>query len=783
MSTTELDPTEFAQAGRRLFIDTNIFMDGHSRWPGGIKRLFERTAQTIAAERNPIVVPTKVVRELEKYAGKHSARVAEGQVAAVRRSRNALAFLEDAEAHGLVRTDLGDDSARYADDSFLKVLEWAGDRYEMCVITDDITLQLRVRLRSAQLDRRFVAGTLTSDGLVAVEEDQSLFGRGNRKLEAKRQKLDDGTATFADRHDVDELTALLPEFQTMFGLKPWERRRPNGANSIGTSGSGEIATVQSVQAFSAMPPHRDSDRPLPPVSLPGEGDEVQVYSARGAGRVTLGKLLGEGGEGRVFEVVGQSNLVIKVLDSEHRTEHRRAKIALLTSRPLVARGIGFPIATVSNDDGEFLGYSMPRASGRPLQATVMRPARFRSTYPDWKKGDLVDICISFLEQVAYLHSLNILLGDINPKNLMVSANRDVWIIDADSWQLEGYPCPVGTPMFTAPTMKGEYADRLRTPAEERFAIAVMLFMILITGQHPYNRAGTDGDITRLIEEGIFPYQLGEIPGVDQPEGQWRYMWSHLPKNVKTEFWNTFHRDGKGYGRPPTAQKWLRLFADYKQYLDGPKNFDPQSNDVYPTRFKAMAPDTPIYDCAQCGASMVGRWQNAKGTYWTPRLCDHCRQNQPRCSDCGKPKPPGALKDGRCRECNHKFNYAACVDCGKETPKKYVVGGRCSNCQRVACKDCGTLAAKTALAYGRCSDCVKKAAELDPTRLCVDCRQPFITRDHVGWFQHKYLDVPRSHTAIRQECPPLTAARVVKALEPKRVSLSWWQRVTSDWRNH
>src|SRR5690606_10778748 len=132
-------------------------------------------------------------------------------------------------------------------------------------------------------------------------------------------------------------------------------------------------------------------------------------------------------------------------------------------------------------------YAMPRATGKELQATVMRPARFKKTYPNWTKADLVDVCISFLEKVAYLHSLNILLGDINPKNIMVDANKDVWIIDADSWQLEGYPCPVGTPMFTAPTVTGDYADALRTEEEELFAVATMLFMILITGQFPYAR--------------------------------------------------------------------------------------------------------------------------------------------------------------------------------------------------------------------------------------------------------------------------------------------------------
>lgn len=46
---------------------------------------------------------------------------------------------------------------------------------------------------------------------------------------------------------------------------------------------------------------------------------------------------------------------------------------------------------------------------------------------------------SFLEKVVFLHSLNVILGDINPKNLIVDANKNVWIIDVDSWQVEDTP--------------------------------------------------------------------------------------------------------------------------------------------------------------------------------------------------------------------------------------------------------------------------------------------------------------------------------------------------------
>ena len=217
----------------------------------------------------------------------------------------------------------------------------------------------------------------------------------------------------------------------------------------------------------------------------------------------------------------QLRLVVKVFDKDHRTEHRKAKLDLLISHELELHGIGFPTAIITNSDGDFVGYAMPRASGKELQATIMRPARFRRVYPTWTKADLVDVCISFLEKVAYLHSLNILLGDINPKNLMVDENKNVWIIDADSWQVEGYPCPVGTAMFTASSITGDYAEALRTVEEERFAVATMLFMILITGQFPYARAGADGgDFVALIKEGKFAFQFQGAS--DQDQAIWYY---------------------------------------------------------------------------------------------------------------------------------------------------------------------------------------------------------------------------------------------------------------------
>ena len=64
--------------------------------------------------------------------------------------------------------------------------------------------------------------------------------------------------------------------------------------------------------------------------------------------------------------------------------------------------------------------------------------------------------------------------------------------------------------------------------EENFAVATMLFNILMTGQYPYVRSGADtGDAAALILDGKFPYQFQGISDQDQPDGNWKFMWSHL----------------------------------------------------------------------------------------------------------------------------------------------------------------------------------------------------------------------------------------------------------------
>lgn len=787
---TALAPEDFVETGRRLFIDTNVFMDTDTARSAGLKMLFERCKDVAIGNGNGIVVPSKVIDELSKQSGLDVSLFTEERAAAVRRAGQWLKALESGAAHGLIRKDLGDGSNPYADDLFVDLFTQFGDRYEMCLLTNDITLRLRIRLLASEAKCHLVAGTVRADGQIAVDADQDLYERAGRKLARITRHVEEGLAKTKDYAEVETLAPLLDEFKHRFGVadvdaKPGGRRDTRAA----TASAPEPADA----AFKRVTALKPKDQLLGNAVIPSSGNNVIAESPHARHALVLGDLLGEGGEGAVYAVRDDQSQVVKIFDKDHRTEHRKAKLELLLTRELHSQGIAFPTSIISNGDGDFVGYAMPRAYGKELQATIMRPARFRRVYPTWTKADLVDVCISFLEKVVYLHSLNILLGDINPKNLMVDESKNVWIIDADSWQVEGYPCPVGTAMFTAPTITGDYANALRSVEEERFAIATMLFMILITGQFPYARAGADGgDFAALIKEGKFAFQFQGPSDQDQPDGNWKFMWSHIPVQVKRLFWNTFQRQGGSrYERRPTANEWLSAFREYRNFFGSNDDFDPMSNDVYPFRFRAYRPDTPIRDCQQCQRpnAIVGRWDEEGQSYYEPSLCYDCNQSKPRCADCGKPKPADALKDGRCWDCNRKRNYATCDNCNREVARTYLVDGRCSNCQPIPCKDCKTLTAKNELTYGRCAACVKKAAELNPARLCMECHQPFITLDHERWFLSKGLEIPKSHqTATKKPCPPRpTASRPPRTAPRSGTSSthtaapskkSFWQRLVT-----
>ncbi len=319
--------------------------------------------------------------------------------------------------------------------------------------------------------------------------------------------------------------------------------------------------------------------------FPKENDTIKTKT----GNLSLSKKISEGGEGIIYAIKENKSIVCKIYHPEKLTNLKKEKIELMISKKISFEGICWPIDIVLNSHDEFVGYVMPAASGKTMQTSMFIKPQLLKNFPHFTRKDLASIAISFLHKMDFLHSMNIIVGDINALNILVEPNGKIWFVDTDSYQIENFPCPVGTVNFTAPEIQGrDYADFLRTKNHELFAIATMVFMILFPGKPPYSQQGGESQSDN-IKKMNFPYWCSEKAEVNPPEGSWNFIWANLIKKLKELFCMTFKNNQR-----QEIRTWISALDNYiwaikKGYV---------SDELFPNGF-------PIYDpvevsCSKCG---------------------------------------------------------------------------------------------------------------------------------------------------------------------------------------
>lgn len=300
-------------------------------------------------------------------------------------------------------------------------------------------------------------------------------------------------------------------------------------------------------------------------------------------RIFLTKKLASGGEGIIYET--NVNLLAKIYKPSNNTRAKYEKLKLMIDKNINFRGICFPCEILYSTNGKFVGFLMPRGDGIELQRSLFIKKLFLKKFPGWTREDLVTLCISILEKIRYLHSKDIILGDINPMNILIKSPNEVYFVDCDSYQIGKYPCSVGTINFTAPEIQGRnFSEFLRTKNHENFAIATLLFMVMLPGKLPYSHQGGESMSTN-IKKMHFPYAFEDKCYKNTPDGLWKFMWSHLSYKIKYAFFNTFNQGGKYTRKRLSVDEWIKLFKTYKFALENGYMKDEMSNEIYPTRLK------------------------------------------------------------------------------------------------------------------------------------------------------------------------------------------------------
>lgn len=320
-------------------------------------------------------------------------------------------------------------------------------------------------------------------------------------------------------------------------------------------------------------------------NMPKENE--YVYTGNDV-KIMLLRKLGDGGEGIVYYT--NTPFLAKIYKPDKLTMRQYKKICKMVQKRIDCEGICYPVAVLYDDERRFVGCMLPEAKGVKLFPAVMVISRFQKTCEGWEKLQLVKLCISILKKFQYLHDRNVLVGDISPQNILFNPKNpeETYFIDTDSFQIEEYPCPVGTQaavgIFLAPeTMGKNFAEFLRTKESENYVIATLMFKILMLGTQPYAQKGGES-AEQNFKKQDFPYVVGKESD-RLPQGRAGSLWRHLPLAIQDAFYETFQKGG-AYSRPETrltADEWQFLFQEYKRELESGamKRRDPEGEKAIP----------------------------------------------------------------------------------------------------------------------------------------------------------------------------------------------------------
>jgi hypothetical protein len=298
-------------------------------------------------------------------------------------------------------------------------------------------------------------------------------------------------------------------------------------------------------------------------------------------RSQLGQKLAQGGEGEIFLTADRS-LVAKVYHEGKMTPEAEQKLrAMLANPPIdsmrvqgrVSISWAVDLVTVN---GIVKGYTMPlleKAKDEHLRnpgANVSKcrdlidfynPSTRRKNFPWFHYGYLIKTARNIAIVTDSLHAKGYAIGDVNESNILVALDTIVTFVDTDSFQVPGqgknFRCQVGKPEYTPPELQGvSFKEIDRTQSHDLFGLGVLIFQLLMQGQHPfagkYQGQGETPEIKDRIEAGHFHHGNKQVPYSPIPMAP---AFAILPLGLQDLFIQCFEAGHNAPDLRPTAEQW------------------------------------------------------------------------------------------------------------------------------------------------------------------------------------------------------------------------------------
>jgi DNA-binding helix-hairpin-helix protein with protein kinase domain len=293
----------------------------------------------------------------------------------------------------------------------------------------------------------------------------------------------------------------------------------------------------------------------------------------------LGRELDAGGEGKIYSIIGEPRLVAKIYHKP--APERTAKLNVMLAHPpndptrrQEHISIAWPTERVLDSQNRCVGFLMPYIdmnNSFPL-LKLYNPQDRRKTMPGFTWRYLLRTARNFASVLAALHKRGYVVGDLNESNILVTSTALVTLVDCDSIQVQGqhqvFRCGVGKPEYTPPELQGQDFSRIdRSASHDNFGLAVLIFLLLMEGRHPYTGVwqGTGNPlmISQNILAGNCPYLGSHV--LTPPKNALPF--DTLPPSLQHLMRRSFARNRLWFFRGrPRAQAWFKALRRLEKQL-------------------------------------------------------------------------------------------------------------------------------------------------------------------------------------------------------------------------